>query len=148
MKRLKNKLDEMQEQKLLKAESVGLHITAIGLGAAFLIQCAMGAAPAQCAGEFIVLELLCGYMAFSYLRIGVWDRFFAPSIKVQLVVSLVAGVIVGLVVFGIATHYGDTGMVVVKDILLASVSCFVLCFLGLTLFTRIYKKRREKLDKE
>lgn len=148
MKMPKSKLDEMQEQKLKKAESIGLYLTAAGLAAAMLIQGFMGAPPVQMAGEFFVFEGLCIYMIVCSLKNGIWDRFLNPSIKANAIASLIAGIVVFFINYGITAAYGYTGAEAVKDIAIISVCTSLVCFVSYIILVKIYKKRREKLDEE
>lgn len=148
MKMPKSKLDEMQEQNLKKSESVALHLTAAGLAAAMVIQSFMGAPPMQMAGEFFVFEGLCIYMMVSYLKNGIWDRFLNPSMKTNAIVSIITGITVFLICYGIAAANGGAGAAAAASIAVVSACTSLLCFVGMIIFTKIYKKRRKKLDGE
>ncbi len=66
-KLLKNDLDEMQEQTLLKIESRGFWLAFYGLTVAILIQLFIGNAPTLIAGESVLLLILCGYVCGACL---------------------------------------------------------------------------------
>lgn len=148
MKLLKNNLDEMQEQTLKKSESIGLYLALVGLAAAMLIQGFMGAPPVQMAGEFFVFEGLCIYMIVASLRNGIWDRYLKPSIKTNVIASFITGIAVFFISYSIVAVHGYAGADVVKEIAVVSVCTSLFCFVGMVIFTKFYKKRREKLDQE
>ena len=85
-----NRLDEMQEQKLLKIEHVGVWIAFWGLFAAIVIQMITGGAGAllQIAGEITVFMLLAFYLLVACIKNGIWDRKLVPSLKTHLLISL------------------------------------------------------------
>ncbi|MGN1016712.1 MAG: DUF6773 family protein [Faecousia sp.] len=144
----KSNLDEMQEQALLKIEHYGCWLAFWGLLAVMAIQALLGVAFSSLLGEWIVFMVLCAYIVVSCLRHGIWDRYLKPNLKTNLLASILAGLAVG--VFSMLLfHANETEFL---DYLLigaiSTILVFVLCFLALTVFTALYKKRREKLDQE
>ena len=150
MKKIKNNLDEMQEQKLLQIEHNGCWLAFWGLLLAMLVQCIIykGAELRALTGEWIVFMALCAYILVSCLKNGIWDRHLKASPKVNLLCSAAAALTTG-VVFFFATlrNYGDIRAAVLTAAL-ALVMVFVLCFGALTLGTLIYKKRVNKMENE
>lgn len=148
MKMPKSKLDEMQEQKMKKTESIGLHLTAVGLAVAMVIQGFMGAPPVQMAGEFFVFEGLCIYMVVCSLKNGIWDRFLNPNLKTITIASLITGIAIFFICYGTVAAYGHSGADVAKEIAVVSVCGSLFCFVVMIILAKVYKKRREKLDEE
>lgn len=76
MKRLKNNLDEMQEQKLLKIEHNGMWFAFWGLLIAIIVQLFIGEGDTfrNIAGEWIVFMCLCIYIFIDCMRNNIWDR--------------------------------------------------------------------------
>ena len=144
----KSNLDEMQEQALLRIEHNGCCLAFWGLLAAMAIQGVMGAGIRELAGEWIVFMGLCLYLVGSCLRHGIWDRKLNPNAKTNLVISLLAGiavgVFVGVVYFRNAREWLDLVLIGVIPAILT----FVLCFAALTVCAALYKKRRKQLDQE
>lgn len=141
----KSKLDEMQEKRIAKVESIGLYIAVIGLLLATFFQGIFCTNVSEMIGEVIITEVICLYIIFSYLKNGVWDRFFMPGIKNHLAVSLVSGTVVAVFSCILAVMYGPIHSIVV-DTLLAFVSVFAFVFLGDLVLERVYKFRKKKLE--
>lgn len=147
MKKNKNNLDEMQEQKLLHIEHTGYWIGFWGLLAAVYIQIAMGNGGFQrLGGEIIVLGIMSVYLLAGCLKNGIWDRSLKPNLKTNLTVSLITGLAAG----------GFWGVLSYRNYhaLAGSIATFVIIFIFgggsalalLSLFTAIYKKRAKKLE--
>lgn len=150
MKALKNNLDEMQEQKLLKIEHNGCWLAFWGLLAAMLAQSFIYAEDASryMAGEWAVFMLLSVYMLADCLRAGVWDRHLKASPKANLLYSGVAAVVMGVAYFFIALkNYGDMRTAILTGVMMLA-SVFVACFLALLFCAAIYKKRLKKLESQ
>lgn len=150
MNKRKNNLDEMQEQKLLKIEHNGAWFAFWGLLMTILIQVVIGGKNLfrNIAGEWIVFVCLAVYIAVSCLKNGIWDRKLQPNVKTNMIVSLVASTISGLVFFASSylkyqKLYGSiaTGIIVFIGI-------FALELIALTIFMLIYKKRVKKLEED
>ncbi len=149
MKQKKSNLDEMQEQKLLKIEHTCCWLAYWGLIAAIVIQtlCNHGQI-AYLAGELGVLAVVSIYMSIACLKHGIWDRSLKPNWKTNLVISLVAGMVMGLIWFFVSYYRYHK--------LIGSLATFafmfglttLLCFGCLSVYASIYKKRRRKLDAE
>lgn len=148
MKRFKNKLDEMQEKKLLKIEHFGMWIAFWGLFAALVIQRILGAELKQVAGEAMILLVVCLYLLVASLKNGIWDRHLKPNLKTNLMVSLCAAVAVAIASVAINFHQGLSFNYLPISFGLIGGFTFLLCFGGLQISASIYKRQHEKLEKE
>lgn len=150
MKKWKNNLDEMQEQKLMKLEHNTCWLGYWLLIAAILVQLIMTGSLETAKGELAVLLILCLYLVTDCLRLGIWDRHMKANWKTNLLVSPIPGVIVGLVsVITSIRNFGYYGFA--TSALIFALPFFfttVLTFALLTLSSAIYRKRREKLEQE
>lgn len=148
MKKGKNRLDEMQEQKMLRVEHNGYWIGYIGLAAAILIQILYygPGCSEQVIGEFIVFMCLSAQTLFGCMKYGIWDRKLAPTWRVAVCASLVAGV-VGLV-FNVLLLYDreHTWKECVSGGVKMGSSIFVCCLIGMSLLLAVYRLRERKLE--
>ena len=144
----KSNLDEMQEQALLRIEHTGCWLAFWGLLAAMAIQGILGAGIRELAGEWIVSMGLALYLAVSCLHKGIWDRKLKANWKTNLIVSLIAGIGVGVFDAVLFLRYDMQWPDLALIAVIPAVITFVLCFAALTVSAAIYKKRREKLDRE
>ena len=143
----KNNLDEMQEQELLKIEHNGCWLAFWGLLAVMAIQMVMGVPGTQMLGEWIVFMVLALYLVIACLRKGIWDRHLKANRKTNLIISLLAGAAAGILITVSNPYLSEP----LDYVLVAGISggfTFVLCFIALSLSTKLYKKRREKLEQE
>ena len=144
----KSNLDEMQELALLKIARNGCWFAFWGLLAAMGIQMLLGVPGKAILGEWIIFIALGVYLVAACLRHGIWDRHLKANPKTNLAVSAVAGVAMSIF-FGILFRENVWELL---DYLLISaipgVAVFILCFGLLTVCSALYKKRREKLDRE
>lgn len=144
----KNNLDEMQEQKMLQLEHTGFWLAFWGLVADITIQVMMGGYLDHIMGEAAVLTGISVYMIFGCLKHGIWDRRLKPNLKTNLLCSLAAGIFLSAsFYFRFRDMIGEPG-ILLAVCLTGMGSGFVLVLGALTLCTVIYKKRREKLDRE
>lgn len=148
----KNNLDEMKEQELLHIEKNGCWLAFWGLFIAQAVQFAMsstkGGEPVlrELAGEWIIFMVLALYLLTACLRKGIWDRRLKHNMTTNLVVSLIAGAVSGII-FAIRSYYdyakpagaAATGIVMFLAI-------FFCCMVGLSVTSLIYKKRCEKME--
>ena len=147
-KKSKNMLDEMQDRKLLKIEEFGFWLVFWVLFAVILLQALMGATLKELAGEIAALFAASVYIAFSSLKNGLWTRKYTPTFKTDVIASVLASVIFGILnavrAFVILKNPVELGAVV--QIAALCVGVFILCFALMEVFRLIYKKRRGKLD--
>ena len=143
----KSNLDEMQEQELLKIEHNGCCLAFWGLLAVMAIQMVMRVPGPPMLGEWIVFMALSLYIAIACLRKGIWDRRLKANWKTNLVVSLLAAVVTGILVT-LSNPYLIEPLDYVLVAGLTGGFTFVLCFAALSFSMKLYNKRREKLDQE
>ena len=143
----KSNLDEMQEQALLKIEHNGCGLAFWGLLAAMALQMVMRVPGRQMLGEWIVFMALSLYIVIACLRKGIWDRHLKANWKANLIVSLLAAVATGILVT-LSNPYLSEPLDYVLVAGLTGGFTFVLCFAALSVCTKLYRNRRNKLDKE
>lgn len=146
----KNNLDEMQEQTLLKIESRGMWIAFYGLVLSLLVHVLIGGEQVgrSILGESILLLILSLYIAISCLRHGIWDRKLRPTPKTNLILSVAAGVAVGIAVSvrSYLNYHAAIGSAAV--FLFCGGMTFVLCFIAMTACAKLYEKKKSKLEAE
>ena len=143
----KSNLDEMQEQALLKIEHNGCWLAFWGLLAAMALQMVMRVPGRQMLGEWIVFMALSLYIVIACLRKGIWDRHLKANWKTNLIVSLLAAVAAGILVT-LSNPYLSEPLDYVLVAGLTGGFTFLLCFAALSVCTKLYRNRRNKLDKE
>lgn len=150
MKKCKSNLDEMQEQKLTQLEGRTCWLAYWLLLAVILVQMVLSCSFEAVLGETVVLLILCVYLVVGCLRLGIWDRRMKSNWKTNLLVSLISGFVVGLVSVVRSLHaYGYTNLVAtIATFLIPFVFTCLLTFALITLSAAIYRKRKEKLEKE
>lgn len=150
MKKWKNKLDEMQEQKMLRIEHNGCWLAFWGLVIAIIAQI-MYYGPdcsEEIIGEFIVFMCLACYIAIGCVINGIWDRKLAPSWKVNLCTSLIAGVVGGAIRFIISYREYQMAAAGAAVGFLVGIYTFAGCFILLSIALFIYKWRENRLENE
>ena len=143
----KTNLDEMQEQALLKIEHNGCWLAFWGLLAVMAVQTLLRVPGRQLFGEWIVFMALALYLAAACLRAGIWDRHLQANWKTNVIASLLAAIAAGTLVILSNPYLSEP----LDYVLVGSITAgftFLLCFAALSIFTRLYKKRRSKLDAE
>ena len=144
--RQNSKLDEMQQQKLLVIESRGFWLAFWALAAAVTGQYLWGVPQSQLAGEAAVLLVMSLYAGVECLRWGIWSPSNSHGTRSNLLVSLV--------VFGVMT-----ATLLVRNSqeswwrwsywpgpVVAALCGGVVCFVLLQGLTRLYYRRRSRLD--
>lgn len=147
---MKNKLDEMQEQKLLHIEHNGMWIAFWGLLIAIGAQMFLFGADEwkSIAGEWIIFMVLAVYMVVSCLKKGIWDRKFEPAPLTNLIASAVGGGACGLFFFFLSyKNYNRLVGSLATGAFMFFIT-FILCFAALTISAKAYQKRVEHLEKE
>ena len=100
-------------------------------------------------GAFYIFSLA----FYSYLfhtvgciRNGIWDRKLKPNFKNNIMASSIAAVVMGILWFIISyrNYHKLVGSIATGVIMFFSIE--ILCFLALTLTSKIYKKRLKKLE--
>lgn len=150
MKKQKNKLDEMQEQKLLKIEHNGCWLAFWGLFAALFIQLILYGFKdgERIIGEWVVFMCLSLYIVVDCLRQGIWDRRLSPTPKVNFICSMVAGIVSGTLHFLISYHnYQALAGSIASGIFMCFLT-FIGCFVVMSLLAACYRKRTARLENE
>ncbi len=147
---MKQQLDEMQEQKLLKIEHNGFWIGWAALLIAGMGQLLFCGGFWMALGELLVFMGLCLYMVIACLKEGIWDRKIAPTRKNNFRISLLAGSLVGLFWLGFAAlrGFGHRPWLLAGLFLGGWVLTSALCYGTMALCMVILKNRRRKLDEE
>lgn len=144
----KTKLDEMQEKKLLKLEEAGFWMIFWLLFAAIIVQIVVDGNFKAVIGEIIVLLIASVYIAFSSLKNGVWSKNQTPTLKSNVLTSLIPAILLG--VFQAVRAFVVLKKSVTADLLLkiaaVMVVAYLVCLALLEVFQHIYNKQRNKLD--
>lgn len=150
LKNKKSNIDEMQEQKLLHIEKNGCWFAFWALAVSLVVQMAISRENIleKLAGEWIVFMCLAVYLAVACVKNGIWDRKLKADPKTNVLTSLVAGAVTGII-FGTANYFefgylqAAIWIVVINFFIIS-----ILCFLALTVVMSIYKKRLNKMEEE
>ena len=149
MKAWKNNLDERQELTLLRLEHNGYWLAFWGLFAAMIVQLFLGWRFREIAGEWIVFMVQAGYLGAACIKNGIWDRYLRPTLKTNLLVSLLAALAAGVLKFGgILSRFPDTPMGAAVSGVIFGGMVFVCCFAALSLAGGLYRRRRAALERE
>jgi len=143
-----NKLDEMQEQKLLHIERNGCWFAFWALIAVMFIQMAIFGIDnfRNIAGEWIVFMVLALYLCIACVKNGIWSKRTEPNVKANLFISLVSAVVFGAI-FAIVNYFNfkSVGGALATFVIMA-VILFVGIYLALMISAMIYKKRVRDLE--
>ena len=150
MKNKKNNLDERQEQIMLQIEHTGCWIAYWGLLISILVQeIAYRGDFHYVVGEWIVFMILCVYVLSGCIRNGLWDRHIKPTMKNNVIASLIAAGVIFLFTFlMIIRNFPDKPVGAVAAGLISAAVVFVLCLIALSAAKRATEKKREELEKE
>lgn len=148
---VKNNLDEMQEQKLLRIEHNGCWFAFWALFISLTVQNIIYNDVDQMQyviGEWIVFMCLSLYIGIACIRNGIWDRRLKANPTTNLLMSLAGGVVMAVIMFIMA--YKRSGMIggSIFAGVFAGGFIFVLCFLVLTFSAAMYQKRLNKMEAE
>lgn len=144
----RNRLDEMQEQKLLQIEHNGCWLAFWGLVVVVIVECCMGVEWKTIAGEWIVFMCLAVYIVIGCMKNGIWDRRLEPTPKVNLCTSMIAGGICGVLQFvrSYREYHALLGSAAAGVFMLGLVT--VVCYGGMTAARFVYLKRVARLESE
>ena len=145
---MKNKLDERQEQKLLQIEHNGCWFAFWALLVSlFIQQMIFGIGEWKyVAGEWIVFMCLALYICVGCMKNGIWDRKLEPNAKTNLLVSLVAAVVFGIIFSAVNyVNYGSWEAAFWTFVILA-VILFVVLYATLSICVVMLKKRVQKIE--
>ncbi len=143
-------MDEMQEQKMLRIEHNGFWLGFVGLAAAIMIQTIYYGSDCgdQIIGEFAVFICLGIYTMAGCIKNGIWDRRLAPSWKVNLCASLLAGVIAGICRFFVVYREYHTPMSCAAVGVITAVNTFIVTLALLSVCMILYKRKEQKIERE
>lgn len=148
MKKNHSNLDEMQEQKLLHIEHNGCWFAFWALLAAIVIQLFVFDHIEQVVGEWVVFMCLALYLCVDCMRKGIWDKKLKPSPLTNLLLSILAGFVTGIIFFGITYYHYQYLMGSVFTGVFTGLLTFALCFSALLICSWLYKKRLASLETE
>ncbi len=149
-KKMRNNLDERQEQALLKIEHNGCWFAFWALLAAiFAQQFIFGFDFRYMGGEWIIFMALALYMFAACMKNGIWDRHLKPDGRTNVLVSLIAAMLAG-VLFGliIGHRFPDSVKVGVLAGVFTAVIVFVVCIIVLTASVAALRRRTAEMEKE
>ena len=92
-----NRLDEMQNQKLMKLEEYGFWIMFWTLLASIVVQLILGCSLKEVLGEIVVFLIGSVYLTATTLKNGLWERTSTPSRKGNAAVSAVPAILIGII---------------------------------------------------
>ena len=151
-KRMKNKLDEMQEQKMLRIERNGCWFAFWGLFAVLAAQVIIYGygddSWRYMVGEWIVFMCLALYIGIDCLRNGIWDRHLSPTPVANICASMISGVVVCAMNFAVSYRNHHTLAGAAAHGIITGIMVFILCFAALTCVASIYKKRVAHMEQE
>lgn len=150
MKRMKNNLDEMQEQKLLHLESSGFWLSWAALLLSIIVQMFIYGSDMgrQVLGEWVVFLVVSVYIVAGCIKHGIWDRRLKANGKTNFLTSLAAGLVTG-VIMGMYNYrsYGYPVSAAFSG-LMVGIFTFLLCIIALSASASAYKKRHRELEEE
>lgn len=149
-KKQKNRLDEMQEQRMLQIEHNGCWLAFWGLIAVIFIQFFFYGPEDRksITGEWIVFMCLAVYIVAACIRYGIWDRRLSPSPKTNVICSLITGLAGGIFRAAAAykIYHKPYGAIAAGFVIFFLI--FIACFSGLSLVAVLYHKKVDKLENE
>lgn len=147
---MKNKLDEMQEQKLLRIEHNGMWFAFWGLLIAIGVQIFLFGFEnwKNVAGEWIVFMALAVYVVASCLKNGIWDRKLEPTPTTNLIASAAGGAVCGIFffLFSYKNYHKLIGSVATGAF--TFFMTFVISLAALTISAKVYHKRVDQLEED
>ena len=148
-KRTPSQLDEMQQAKLLKINSNGMNLCYIGLLAAILIQWLARRDFSAIMGEVIVFFLLVFYITGASIYEGLWSSKVKPSIRSNLLISLIPAAAVGVLLVLRNALSADASTVLSAPVILLLMGiAYALCMAVLSALLCLYNRRRSVLDEQ
>lgn len=151
MMKLKNKLDEMQEQELLKIEHNGCWLAFWLLFISIIVQIFIYGSfnYRALAGELVIFIILGLYLAIACIRKGIWDRHLPMNTKANLILSLIASLTVGgLNCFFRGVNNFQKPVGALAFAVISAATTFTICIVALTVLMKTTQKKKNKLDAE
>jgi len=148
MNKSRYKLDEMQEQKLLKIERNACWLAFWGLAAVLVVQVITIGDNLwnSIAGEWILFMVLSVYIIADCLKNGIWSRCYQPSLKTNAIAALAAGIAGGVIMLAMSYMKNQDIHKAAYAGLSAAGLTFAMTVSLLGVFGVLYKKRVEKLE--
>ena len=101
------------------------------------------------AGEYVVFAALALYIAVGCIRQGIWDRRLKPDTSSNLMVSLVAALISGILGFVFTVkRFPDKIAGSLASGIAYAVITFTVCFAVLQFSAGLFRKKQAKLEEE
>ena len=148
-KRTPSQLDEMQQAKLLKINSNGMNLCYIGLLAAILIQWLVKRDFSAIMGEVIVFYLLMFYITGASIYEGLWSSKVKPSIRSNLLISLIPAAAVGVLLVLRNALSADASTVLSAPVILLLMGiAYPLCMAVPIALLCLYNRSRSVLDEQ
>ncbi len=145
MKKLfKSNLDEMKEKKIKTYESRNLWVLTWALLIVIIYQSVMGKDFDAIKGEVIVLLLSCVYMMYYSMKLNVWSSFFKPSLKSNLLLSLIGGFVGGVIAILRILLAGHE--IILQYFLIPCATTFILTFALLSFTSFFFIKKEKELE--
>lgn len=148
MRKMKNRLDERQEQKLLQIEHNGCWFAFWALVLSlFIQQMIFGIREWKyVAGEWIIFMCLALYISIGCMKNGIWDRKLEPNAKTNFLVSLVAALLASLV-FSVINYMNFQALeAAFWTFVILALILFVVLYAALSICVVILKKRVQKIE--
>lgn len=147
----KNKLDEMQELKLLKIESKGFWLGFWGLFVSIPVQIFLYGSEnigRILTGEFIVFLCMGIYLIAGCLKNGIWDRHLQATPAVNIGFSLLAAALTALfnAIMSYRNYHSVGGAVAVFIVYFFMVG--IILSVTLCLCSALYQRRKKQLEEE
>ena len=144
---MKNNLDERQEQVLLQIEHRACWFTFWALLVVLAIEAIIFRMDIKStAGEWGVFMCLSVYLYYECMRNKIWGRHLKPDGKTNLIVSVIASLLFGAIMFiGVWMNYPAKPVGALAAGVITAAFVFIPCFFVLTISA---KKLRKDLQKE
>lgn len=146
----KTNLDERQEMALLKIEHNGCWLAFWGLLAVLVIEfITYGNDTKTLGGEYVIFMLLSCYLSYDCIKHGIWDRKLKANTKTNCLLSILSGVIVGIIFFLYTwRNYPDKIEGSIASGIFMGVIIFFVIFFCLELSARSFRKKLAKMEEE
>ncbi len=150
MKKVRNKLDERQEQKLLQIEHNGCWFAFWALLISLFIQQAIFGIGEwkYMAGEWIIFMCLAFYLMIACMKNGIWDRKLEPDAGTNFRVSLLSSVVFGFLAAVVAYLNFDSLGGAAACFVVFAVILFLMIFAALSVSSAIFKRRVRSMEEE
>ncbi len=144
-------IDERQEKKLLEIGSGGFWMAYWILLVVMLVQMAIESIDMNIyipsfAGEWVIFMVMSLYIVCRCAKNNIWEPKREPSAKANLVYSLIAGVVMGVMWF--IVPYVKSGKLIgsiASGVFIAAV-VFGLCMAALSISAASYRRKKKKLE--